>query len=593
MALINNERTKKRNRVGTRDLTRRAGQALLELKPCWMMSPLAVAQYLHEGLRFDMLVIDEASQMTPENAIGALRRADQAIVVGDTKQLPPTSFFKKVLDDSEVDEDLREDSESVLDMANNAFSPVRQLRWHYRSLHSGLIQFSNQWMYDNKLTIFPGAAENNPQMGVKLVETGGVYAAGSNPIEARVVVNAVVRHMENSPGLSLGVCTMNTDQKDLILEEFERERDRNRKVQDYVRHWEETDDALQEFFVKNLETIQGDERDVMFISTLYGPEVKGGPVYQRFGPINLPHGDRRLNVLFTRAKSRIETFTSLKASDIRADEKRSKGVRMFKAWLEYSATGHVPEDFARGGEAESPFEDHVLRVIEQMGFEGVPQVGVGGFRIDIGVKHPSWPYGFIMGVECDGASYHSSRSARERDRLRQEILLTRGWELYRIWSTDWFNNQDSEVERLRAILNERLTTLQATRGSESFEQAEEWVDNKPKAKKNSGSSPRIEPETEVTPASQPSPDISSLESLPSNMGKRVQIGSRVTVKKLFDDQEKMRVVLSASVNNPDAGILGLSTPLGEALIDAEEGDHVEYQAGPYIRNVRILQVEDM
>jgi hypothetical protein len=198
-----------------------------------------------------------------------------------------------------------------------------------------------------------------------------------------------------------------------------------------------------------------------------------------------------------------------------------------------------------------------------------------------------------MGVECDGASYHSSRSARERDRLRQEILLTRGWELYRIWSTDWFNNQDSEVERLRAILNERLTTLQATRGSESFEQAEEWVDNKPKAKKNSGSSPRIEPETEVTPASQPSPDISSLESLPSNMGKRVQIGSRVTVKKLFDDQEKMRVVLSASVNNPDAGILGLSTPLGEALIDAEEGDHVEYQAGPYIRNVRILQVEDM
>ena len=173
MSLIINEMNKKRNRIGVRELTRRAGQALLELKPCWMMSPLAVAQYLHDGIKFDLVVIDEASQMTPENAIGALSRARQAAIVGDTKQLPPTSFFQKMLDDGDTDEDLREDSESILDMANIAFMPIRQFRWHYRSRHSSLIQFSNQNMYKGELTIFPSAQEDHPDLGVELVEVAG------------------------------------------------------------------------------------------------------------------------------------------------------------------------------------------------------------------------------------------------------------------------------------------------------------------------------------------------------------------------------------------------------------------------------------
>lgn len=210
-------------------------------------------------------------------------------IVGDTKQLPPTSFFQKVLDDSDTDEDLREDSESILDMANVAFMPVRQLRWHYRSRHSALIQFSNQWMYKGELTIFPSAQEDHPDLGVELVEVPGIYKGRRNEIEARAIVAVAVHHMTHRPELSLGICTMNSDQKELILEEFERERDRNPKVQAFVEKWEEENDALEEFFIKNIETIQGDERDVMMISTLYGPEAAGAKVLQRFGPINSAH----------------------------------------------------------------------------------------------------------------------------------------------------------------------------------------------------------------------------------------------------------------------------------------------------------------
>ncbi len=595
MALIYNERSKRRNRIGARDLTKRAGRALLELKPCWMMSPLAVAQYLHDDLQFDLVVIDEASQMTPENAIGALRRATQAVVVGDTKQLPPTNFFNKMLDDSELDDDLREDSESVLDMANNSFSPIRQLRWHYRSKHSGLIQFSNEWMYDGKLTIFPGANESDPDLGVHLQETGGLYKSGTNDIEAQAVIRAVVRHMETSPDKSLGVCTMNTDQKNLLIEAFEREHDRNPKVQAYVRKWEEHDDALEEFFIKNLETIQGDERDVMFISTLYGPEQKDGTVHQRFGPINSAYGHRRLNVLFSRAKQKIVTFTSMKPSDIRADDSKAKGVRMFRAWLEYCATGHIAEDTARGGEVESPFEAHVAQVIEQMGFEAVPQVGVAGFRVDLGIRHPEWPYGFLMGVECDGATYHSSASARDRDRLREDILRSRGWDLHRIWSTDWFTNQEGETSRIKEVLTTRLGALKKEYAKKPQLGLADIAPERPSAQQ---SPPAPQPAADTTPRPL-QPDLPDLiegkvpalaPQIEMRLSDYAQVGSRVRVLKL-DDEKEMSFILSDRQNAPVEGIVGTNTPLGEALIDAAPGDRIEYQVGPHIKAVEVLSVE--
>lgn len=455
MGLINHQMQLVRNRVGARDLTARAGTALLELKPCWMMSPLAVAQYLHGGFTFDLVVIDEASQMTPENALGAIMRAKQVVIVGDTKQLPPTNFFSKVLDDSEDDEDARTDSESILDMANMTFTPVRQLRWHYRSRHPNLIAISNKMVYDGNLTIFPAARDGDPDLGVELVEVEGEYRKGRNIPEARAIVAGAIQHMRDHPERSLGLATMNKDQTELIVAEFERERARHPHVEAYIDRWAEKDDGLEEFFVKNLETIQGDERDVIMISTLYGPDAESGKVYQRFGPVNSAHGHRRLNVLFSRAKEKIVTYSSLTPTDIQADGK-AYGVAMLRAWLEFSRTGQLTDIQTGERITESPFEDFVIAQIEAAGYEAVPQVGASGYRIDIGVRHPSWPYGFILAVECDGAPYHTSRSSRDRDRLRQEVLEGLGWHFHRIWSTDWFRDPRRQIEKLREALDAAL-----------------------------------------------------------------------------------------------------------------------------------------
>jgi len=590
MSLIYNEIHKKKGRIGIRDLTRRAGLALLELKPCWMMSPLAVAQYLDEGMQFDLVVIDEASQMTPENAVGAISRAKQAVVVGDTKQLPPTSFFQKVLDDSDTDEDLLVDSESILDMANVAFMPVRQLRWHYRSRHSSLIEFSNRWLYKRALTIFPSALENHRDLGVKKpVEVQGVYSGGRNEIEARAVIEAVVRHMTDRPDLSLGVCTMNSNQKDLLFDEFERERDRNPKVRAFVERWEEKNDALEEFFIKNIETIQGDERDVMIISTLYGPEIPGGKVHQRFGPINSATGHRRLNVLFTRAKRKIVTFTSMKPTDILVGDEKNLGVRMFRDWLEYCKTGHISDKAVPHGGTESPFEDFVMAQIERLGYEAVPQVGVSGYRIDLGVRHPDWPYGYILGVECDGATYHRSKSSRERDRLRQEVLEDLGWSLHRIWSTDWFRNPGKQIEILKKAMDSALAAAKIKEVCHSSEFDVATLSTHPAER----ASPEIAPETLFDTAREPadtdvnaSRDLFQIAPKPS-----VGIGSKVKVENITDGGKKLAFILVEGENAPDSGKIGVHTPLGQALMESQVGDEVEYQVGSHIKEVRVLDIQ--
>lgn len=455
MSLISHELGKVRNRIGVRDLTRRAGDSLIDLKPCWMMSPLAVSQYLDSGFVFDLVVIDEASQMTPENALGAIMRARQVVVVGDTKQLPPTNFFSKVLDDIDEDEDARTDSESILDMANTTFTPVRQLRWHYRSRHPNLIAISNKMIYDEQLTIFPAARDGDPSLGVDLIEVEGEYSKGRNIPEAKAIVAGAIAHMRDYPERSLGLATMNKEQTELILSEFERERSRHPHVEAYIERWSEKDDGLEEFFMKNLETIQGDERDVIMISTLYGPDANTGKVYQRFGPVNSAHGHRRLNVLFSRAKEKIVTYTSMKPTDIQ-DEGKAYGVSMLRAWLEFSRTGQIAEIQSGQAQTDSPFEDHVIAQVQAAGYEAVPQVGASGYRIDIGVRHPDWPYGFILAIECDGATYHSSRSSRDRDRLRQQVLEGLGWHFHRIWSTDWFRDPRTQIARLRAALDAAL-----------------------------------------------------------------------------------------------------------------------------------------
>jgi very-short-patch-repair endonuclease len=461
MSLIEHELGKKKGHISARQLTKRAGRALLELKPCWMMSPLAIAQYLPKGeLKFDLVIIDEASQMPPEDALGAIMRGAKVMIVGDTNQLPPSNFFRKMLGDDSISEDEAVLEESILEMANSVFRPARRLRWHYRSKHSSLINFSNHEVYNGDLIVFPSATESRADMGVKLVEVNGRYSSGVNVDEAKAMIDATIHFMKATPERSLGLVVMNQKQRDLLLEEWDHALAKEPEAARYVQRWTEKNDGLEQFFIKNLENVQGDERDVIFIGTVVAPEVPDGAVDGRaFGPINGLAGKRRLNVLFTRAKEQIITFASMNGSSIRADENSNAGVYMLKRWLDYSATGILHAGISTNKPTDSDFEDHVIKQIRAMGCEAIPQVGVAGYFIDIGIKHPAWPHGFIMGVECDGATYHSSKSARDRDRLRQEVLERLGWHLHRIWSTDWFNDPRRQAERLRAAITARIDEL--------------------------------------------------------------------------------------------------------------------------------------
>lgn len=460
MSLIDNEVNKKTRHLPVRDVIERAGESLLELKPCWMMPPLAVAQYVDaNALKFDLCIIDEASQMRPEDAIGSLSRARQAMVVGDTNQLPPSNFFRTFSEDEDASEDEKIMDESILELANVTFRPARRLRWHYRSRDPSLIAFSNRNVYDNDLVVFPCADDQRDDMGVSFIQVEGIYQAGENPIEGSAMVDAAIRFMRDTPDRSLGLVTLNQKQRDLILDEIELAISKHEYAQEYVDHWEAKDDGLESFFVKNLENVQGDERDTIFIGTVYGPAQLGAPVMQRFGPVNGIAGKRRLNVLFSRAKQQIVTFSSMTAADIQAADS-NPGRTMLKNWLEYVATGFLAADTISGKPPDSEFELFVIEQIEALGAIAVPQVGVSGYHIDIGVKHPRWPHGFILAVECDGASYHSSRSARDRDRLRQQVLEGLGWHFHRIWSTDWFRDPGREVQKLKLRIAQRLDELQ-------------------------------------------------------------------------------------------------------------------------------------
>jgi very-short-patch-repair endonuclease len=592
MALLENETGKTQRFISVRDLTHRAGRALQELKPCWMMSPLAVAQYVPKGtLHFDLCIIDEASQMPPESAIGALLRCGQTIVVGDTNQLPPTSFFKAMIDDEEADEDETIVNESILEMANATFRPARRLRWHYRSRHSGLIKFSNHLVYDGDLVVFPSAAESASGMGVELRRVTGAYKAGTNPLEAKAVVEAAIAFMQADPERSLGIVTLNQKQRDLISEEFEYALASNPDAVRYVESWKERNDGLEDFFIKNLENVQGDERDVIFIGTVYGPEEPGGRVMQRFGPINGVAGKRRLNVLFTRAKQKIVTFSSMTAADILADENGNPGAYMLKRWLEYSASG-VLEGGGRPKppEPDSDFEVFVMSQIRSMGCEAVPQVGVAGYFIDIGVRHPDWPYGYILGVECDGAAYHSAKSARDRDRLRQEVLEGLGWRLHRIWSTDWFNHPNWEAEKLRELIASRINELKSRAGNDAAAPPEP---GQSALQPPSGKSQSEKPESKdirFPAAADRRGEGAPPASTPPVRDRGIAVGDTVRVRYLAGDRNTLQITISETNSDPSQGIVRRDMPIARALLGAEQGDEVEVLIGSYVRRAVVERI---
>ncbi|MEU3948097.1 DUF3320 domain-containing protein [Streptomyces sp. NPDC029526] len=428
----------------TRDIVQR-------IKPCFMMSPLTVSQYLPPDFRFDVVIFDEASQVLPQDAVNAVYRGDALIVAGDPRQLPPTSFFSAGSDsddDDEWDDETPDSFESILD-ACKASRVLRELslRWHYRSRHENLIAFSNHEFYDDSMVVFPGAVTDGHDVGVAFYKADGVYDRSNkrnNLREAELVAERVIHHFSTRPHLTLGVVTLSKAQADAV-EDAVAEALRSRPDLDgYF-----TEDRLGGFFVKNLETVQGDERDVIILSVGYGPDAKG-KLHSSFGPINREGGWRRLNVAVTRSRHRVEVVASFHGADL--PDSTNKSVQHLKRYLQYAEQG--PEILATASPdadaaPESPFEEDVLDTLRGWGYAVQPQVGVAGFRIDMAVRHPGAPGSYAIGIECDGAMYHSSRAARDRDRLREEILRGLGWKLHRIWGTDWYRNRRDAQRRLR------------------------------------------------------------------------------------------------------------------------------------------------
>ena len=472
--LLEHECAKKKRHIPIRQLLGRAGNALLALKPCFMMGPMSVAQYLAPGqLRFDLVVMDEASQIKPQDALGAIARGGQLVVVGDPRQLPPTSFFDRIVDDGDEDPSALEESESILDATLPMF-PVRRLRWHYRSRHESLIAFSNRFFYDDDLVLFPSPFSDSPDYGIRYTRLHrGCFVNRRNLEEARVIAEAVREHFRHSPDETLGVVAMSAEQR-LQLE---------RAIETLAKEDPAFEQALEadaqrreSLFVKNLENVQGDERDVIFISMTYGPKEPGGRVMQRFGPINSDVGWRRLNVLFTRSRKRMQVFSSMGSDDIVVGPTTRRGVQALRDFLAYCETGLLHRS-ARPGQRppDSDFEVAVMNALRQEGFECVPQVGVAGFFIDIAVVDPGNPGRYLMGIECDGATYHSAKSTRDRDRLRQAVLERLGWRIRRIWSTDWFRNPHGELAPIIRELHQLKTEAPPTEPAES-EQIEALVE---------------------------------------------------------------------------------------------------------------------
>jgi very-short-patch-repair endonuclease len=460
LRLLENEVELTRPRTSLRDVTARAGEALQALKPVWMMSPTSIAQFIRPGsLKFDLLIVDEASQMRPEFSLSCILRADQFVVVGDANQLPPSDHFQ-IAGANEGDDDddgvgIDDSTESILDLANQRFRTKRRLKWHYRSQHESLIQFSNRNFYERDLVVFPSPTANDDDfLGVKCFYVPSfypdtAYGASINQREAEMVIEQAFALMQTHPERSIGIVAMNAKQTELIQNEFERLKVEDDRVQKYIEAFAGT---IDEFFIKNLENVQGDERDVIIISTVYGPD-KNGAVRQNFGLMNREVGWRRLNVLVTRAKMSCRLITSLRPDDVKVIEgKSSKGLIAFKSYLTY-AHGGAHYDDAAGAETDSDFEIFVADALRAGGYEVVYQVGVENFRIDLGVRHKDCPVGFIAGIECDGATYHTGLTVRDRDHIRQTILENLGWNIYRVWSTDWFADAARETAKLLSWLD--------------------------------------------------------------------------------------------------------------------------------------------
>lgn len=465
--LIRTEAGKKRRHLSIRQLLACAPHVLTALRPCWTMSPVLTAEMIPSAADlFDVVVFDEASQIPPAEAIGSLARAPQAVIAGDSRQLPPTAFFgRESSNDDEADDEATiatDDIESLLEVAD-IFLRDTMLTWHYRSRDDRLIAFSNEHIYGGSLTAFPGSSTDCPLTHhlVPFRPHAEVNGTRSNPDEAQLVAKRVLDHARTSPDETLGVIAFGQAHADAIENALMRElRDLNEPELDEF--FSEAND--ERFFVKNIERVQGDERDAIILSVGYHKDANGRLPY-RFGPLNQEDGERRLNVAVTRARSRVDVVSSFGHHDMDPGRSSAKGVELLRQYLQYAATdGRVLGTSAHDAPL-NPFELSVKEGLERRGIPVTPQYGVSGYRIDFACAHPDKPGQMVLAIEADGATYHSTPTARDADRLRQQVLEDKGWRVHRIWSTAWFNDREAELDKANAAWREAIRAADETRFS--------------------------------------------------------------------------------------------------------------------------------
>ena len=437
--------------LSIRSLFEQIPHILPRLCPCMLMSPISVSQYLKAeyGL-FDVVIFDEASQLPTCKAVGVLARGENAVIVGDPNQMPPTSFFAgNTVDEDNLD---IEDLDSILDDCLALGMPQAYLHWHYRSRHESLIAFSNQEFYENAMFTFPSV--NDRERRVSLIKTEGFFDRGKGRInegEAKRIVAEVVRRYKD-PALrsrTIGVVTFNISQQTLIEDLLQ---EAYQKDAEFDKWANEGDEPL---FVKNLENVQGDERDVILFSITFGPDAEG-KLSLNFGPLNKSGGWKRLNVAVSRARYEMLVFTTMIADMINLKRTKSKGVEALKDFLEFAEKGRLQGEYAETRRRKDQgIMEQVCKQISDAGFQYQQGVGRSKFKIDIAVINPYRPEEYLLGIMLDGESYRQSSNTKDREVSQISVLRGLGWNLYRIWTMDWWDNRDKEIEKLITLLNEK------------------------------------------------------------------------------------------------------------------------------------------
>jgi very-short-patch-repair endonuclease len=444
-ALVRREAAKKARHLPLRKLLAEAPDVLTSISPCWMASPLSVSQLLDADRRyFDVVIFDEASQVLPEDAVPALLRAQRAVVAGDKYQLPPTTFFAGGLDEEEEAESPSpvEGLESLLDLMSS-FLETWELLWHYRSRDEALIAFSNRHIYNDRLITFPspgGSASISHVLVSSIPGQDGQEESASREVQR--VVELVLQHATEQPNETLGVITMGIKHAQRIEAALDAALGERPELAAF---FEES--RSERFFVKNLERVQGDERDAILLSVGYDKDSSGRLLY-RFGPLLTKGGERRLNVAVTRARQRMTLVSSFDHHDMDPNRSSSRGVELLRLYIQYAASeGKILGETEQSDVPLNPFEKDIYDALTGKGISLLPQWGVSSYRIDMVAQHPQQAGRFVLAIECDGASYHSLPTARDRDRLRQQQLEALGWRFHRIWSTDWFMRREKEIQR--------------------------------------------------------------------------------------------------------------------------------------------------